>query len=297
MHVLTKVFIVLVSLLSVLLVPLVVVYSQNEDNYKAKYEAANAQKLISQKNLLNAEQRNAAVSAKLGSQITELNRDKADLERESTNLQVQLRENESKLVSAEGLKTEIFGKLATLSSATEANQQIVNSLLTETRGLRSDMVRIREQNTELDEALREVTGQLEVAIAARRALKEELQRMKDEHGEAIAKIADFTARFGAIEPVAVSTFGGISPDVDMDAAIIAVRRNPQGTYAEIDAGERDGVKPGWIMTIHHGGKFIGNLRIEQVDINRATGVVLLEDESRAGLVQVGHRANARAGGR
>lgn len=296
MHVLTKVFIVLVSLLSVLLVPLVVVYSQNEDSYKAKYEAANAQKLISQDNLRNTEQRNAAVTAQLGSEINELNRDKADLESQATNLQVQLRASESKLVSAEGLKAEIFGKLATLSSVTKANQLIVNSLLTETRGLRSDMVRIREQNTELDEALREVTGQLEVAIAARRALHEELQRIKDEQGEAMAKIADFTARFGDIEPVAVSQFGGIAPDVDMDTAIIAVRRNPQGTYAEIDAGERDGVKVGWIMTIHHGGKFIGNLRIEQVDINRATGVVLLEDESRAGLVQVGHRANARAGG-
>src|SRR5688572_12349172 len=38
-HVVTKIFIVLVSLLAVLLVPLVVVYAHNEDSYKAKYEA------------------------------------------------------------------------------------------------------------------------------------------------------------------------------------------------------------------------------------------------------------------
>ena len=40
MHILTKVFIVLVSMLAVLLVPLVVVYAHNEDSYKAKYEEA-----------------------------------------------------------------------------------------------------------------------------------------------------------------------------------------------------------------------------------------------------------------
>ena len=42
MHVLTKVFIVLVSLLSVLLVPLVVVYSHNEDSYKSKFEESDS---------------------------------------------------------------------------------------------------------------------------------------------------------------------------------------------------------------------------------------------------------------
>ena len=43
MHVLTKIFIVLVSLMAVLLVPLVVVYANNEDSFKAKYQAASAQ--------------------------------------------------------------------------------------------------------------------------------------------------------------------------------------------------------------------------------------------------------------
>ena len=42
-HVLTKIFIVLVSLLALLLVPLVVVYAYNEDSFKAKYLGADAQ--------------------------------------------------------------------------------------------------------------------------------------------------------------------------------------------------------------------------------------------------------------
>lgn len=294
-HVLTKIFIVLVSILAVLLVPLVVVYSYNEDNYKGKFQTAELQAAIASDALQAGTLRNAAVVGRLQSQLAELERDKADLKRELTNAQVELREVESKLISAESLKTDIYGRLTILASATEASQLIVNNLLAEVRDLRNNEVRIREQNTELDEALRESIGQLEVAVAARRALQEELQRLKDEHSRAIAKVADFTAIFGNIEPVAVSTFGGIAPDRDLDAPIISVSRSPQGTYAEIDAGSRDGVKVGWIMTIHHGGKFIGNLRIEKVDLNKATGIVMLEDESRAGLVQVGHSVIARAG--
>lgn len=296
MHVLTKVFIVLVSLLSVLLVPLVVVYSHNEDSYKAKFEIADIQALAANTALQSSHARQAAETTQLQNRIADLDRDKADLEQDLTNVQVELREIDAKLIAAESLKSEIYSRLATLASAMEASQQIANSLLAETRNLRGDGVRLREQNAEFDEALREVTGQLEVAVAARRAVQEELQRLKDEHGSAIAKIADYVAIYGNLETVAVSSFGGIDPDIRLDTPIIAVRRTAQGTYAEIDAGETDGVKVGWIMSIAHGGKFIGNLRIEQVDLNKSTGIVMLEDESRAGLVQVGHRAFARPGG-
>ena len=51
MHVLTKIFIVLVSLLAVLIVPLVVVYAHNEDSFKAKYEAAAALAAAANQNL------------------------------------------------------------------------------------------------------------------------------------------------------------------------------------------------------------------------------------------------------
>ena len=40
MHVLTKIFVVLVSLLAVVLTPLVVVYAHNEDSYKSRHEDA-----------------------------------------------------------------------------------------------------------------------------------------------------------------------------------------------------------------------------------------------------------------
>jgi len=74
--------------------------------------------------------------------------------------------------------------------------------------------------------------------------------------------------------------------------VIGVRRFGGKTLVEIDAGSRDGVKKGWVMQIGNGGSFIGNLRIDSVDINRATGEISLEDSSR-GLVEVGQRATAR----
>jgi hypothetical protein len=48
------------------------------------------------------------------------------------------------------------------------------------------------------------------------------------------------------------------------------------------------------MVVSHGGTFIGNLRIMEVDINHSTGVLTLENPSDA-PVKVGHIATARAG--
>ncbi|MFM8817036.1 MAG: hypothetical protein ACKOHI_04035 [Phycisphaerales bacterium] len=77
--------------------------------------------------------------------------------------------------------------------------------------------------------------------------------------------------------------------------MISVKREPDSTLAEINAGSRDGVKEGWVMTLADGSNFIGNLRIVTVDVNRAVGVVELEDAQGRGEVKTGQRAIARKG--
>jgi hypothetical protein len=49
------------------------------------------------------------------------------------------------------------------------------------------------------------------------------------------------------------------------------------------------------MTIADGGKFVGNLRITTVDVNRSVGVVELEDAANRGEVKAGLRVMSRKG--
>ena len=83
--------------------------------------------------------------------------------------------------------------------------------------------------------------------------------------------------------------------IDLDATVVSVRRGAEQTLAEINAGSRDGVQEGWIMTIGRSGNFLGNLRIIAVDINNATGIVELEDPNGRGRVEAGDRVYARRG--
>jgi hypothetical protein len=165
----------------------------------------------------------------------------------------------------------------------------------ELRELRAMAVTLERQKVELDEALRDVTTQLDVAEQARRALAEELARVKDEHASTLTDLGRAIAK--GYTPDADVRLGmqGINPDRSLSATVLRVERSSNQVLAEIDAGEKDGVKKDWILVIGDGGKFIANLRIINVDVNRATGIVTLEDAKARGTVQVGMKAVANPG--
>ncbi len=293
MHVLTKIFIVLVSLLSILLVPLVVVYAHNEDSYKAKHESSSAQAAVANQNFQTAQLAHAQREADLDLQIRELMSENESLARQRESATADIRRLQIDLAETRSQQAGIRADINTVSSAVATGQDLIDSLLTEVRTMRSEALGAERRAVELDEALRDVSGQLGSAVAARRALQEELQQIKEEHARSLQSIAVYIEKFGRLDiQVAAST----TPTVNLDATVVSVRRGSEQTLAEINAGSRDGVREGWVMMIGRDGNFMGNLRIIAVDINRATGVVELEDTSSRGQVEAGDRVYARRAG-
>jgi cell shape-determining protein MreC len=295
-HVLTKIFVVLVSLLAVLLVPLVVVYAYNENSYKTRFSEAELKTASAQEALKAAEARAGAEVAALQREIQDYRTQIGSLQQDKSSAEVALRAAQSELATSRAMQSSFGTNLEKITQTLEANHLLTESLVLEIRELRSNAVAIERQKVELDEMLREVTSQLEVAEQARRALAEELARVKEEHTKALAKISQYVAVHGEVDArIGAVRERGLIPDVTLNATVIRVERSSGQVLAEIDAGSKDGVKEGWMMTLANGGTFIGNLRIINVDINRATGVVTLEDAKSRGAVQVGHSARTVAG--
>ncbi len=293
MHVLTKIFIVLVSLLSILLVPLVVVYAHNEDSYKAKHESSSAQAAVANQNFQNAQLAHVQREADLDLQIRELMSENESMARGRESATADIRRLQIDLTETRSQQAGIRADINTIASAVATGQDLIDSLLTEVRTMRSEALGAERRAVELDEALRDVSGQLGSAVAARRALQEELQQIKEEHARSLQSIAVYIEKYGRLDiQVAAST----TPTVNLDATVVSVRRGSEQTLAEINAGSRDGVREGWVMMIGRDGNFMGNLRIIAVDINHATGVVELEDTSSRGQVEAGDRVYARRAG-
>ncbi len=290
MHVLTKIFIVLVSMLAVLLVPLVVVYAHNENSYRTQYQQERAVAATASMLLQQEQTASSSDLARKDLELQELSQGKNQLTQDLQDANAKLRQLEAALASSEKLQANIDAKLAVLASSAKAGQALTESLVNELRTLRQDAMQDAKRVVQLDEALRDVSAQLQVAVAARRAVQEELQQLRQELTQAVNTARIYEEKHGPLAG------GPLPPPVrNLDATVVNVRRGADQTLAEINAGSRDGVEEGWVMMVARGGNFLANLRIIAVDINRSTGVIELEDTDSRGEVQPGDRVLARSG--
>lgn len=290
MHVLTKIFVVLVTLLAVLLVPLVVVYAHNENAYEKRFQAAESQASAARSALQAAQAAHGAVLTRKDGQIQELNTANSDLRKQSDRQATEIRTLETRLVEAEALDSEIRAQLAMLAKAVDAGQDLTETLIDDLRNIRRIALASEREKVELDEALRDAQARFDAAEEARKAIQEELHRIKDEYAESAQNLAAYVHKFGKLTTDTIAT--GALVDRKVDCHVISVRRSAEQVLAEIDAGSRDGIRTGWVMTVVDNG-FVARLRIVEVDINRSTGVVELEDPDARGQVTSGQRVFAR----
>jgi len=297
-HILTKILVVVVSLLVAALVPLAAVSSTNQSVFKK--QAADAQAAMKTRDAESAVAKDAynaslaALQAKSASLEAQLRA--ATMERDK---EVQIRADKEREAERARLEVaDLKGQLNAASANDTLQTKLIDAMRQDIESARTQYLAAEKARMELQDSLARLQGDLDSESAARRQLQEQLQRVSDEKERALADVQRYAALHGSASPRAGATSDAGLPvvaDRSLSATVIDVKREPDATLAEINAGSRDGVKEGWVMTIADGSNFVGNLRIVQVDVNRAVGVVELEDADARGEVKSGHRAIARKG--
>jgi DNA repair exonuclease SbcCD ATPase subunit len=297
-HLLTKILVVLVALLVAALVPLAAVSATNQSVFKEK--AANAEaglrKSETERSVAN-DAYNASIAA-VQSKLSDLEaRIRAvTMERDK---ETQMRaDKERDLERARIELADLKGQVAAMSANDSLQTKLIDAMRQDIEGARTQYLAAEKARVELQDSLARLQGDLDSESAAKRQLQEQLQKVSEEKERAVAESQRYAALHGSLAPRA-----GAAPDAglpvvadrSLSATLIDVKREPDAVLAEINAGTRDGVKEGWVMTIADGSNFMGNLRIVQVDVNRAVGVVELEDAETRGEVKPGQRAIARKG--
>jgi predicted RNase H-like nuclease (RuvC/YqgF family) len=293
LNALTKAFVVVVTILSVVLVALVIPFAARVPDYASQYEQMqldrDAQLLKAQE--AAAEVRNA-IAAK-GSEletalasITELtaeldraNNDKSALEarlaqaqltveRNSAAMQIAAAESQSKSQRLEELNNLINQQLSTISDLTSQRSDLSQSLIelrSDNRRLTSNYRRIQEQNKSLEQQLLETNAQLTVATE---------------------KLAGF------VEDVETELASVVNPPVDIRGSVTNISQITDGlTFVQVNVGTRDLVKEGMEFTVYRGDSFVGKIKIASVDTAESVGQLTLSEMN----VQEGDLV--RAGGR
>ncbi len=293
MHILTKIFIVLVTLLAVAMVPLVATFTMNENSYRTKYRAADDQRRVATVRAQDAETALAAQRMQLQQEIDTRQGAIDSLRSQSAQSLATISSLEARIGTLEAQIAQSNANLQTLSNASEVNSELKQRFVNENYNLREEVIDSERMVMEMEDQLEQARYEADEARRASQKSKEERYNMEKQLDALQARIDAYISKYGELESVAaVET--GIAPDRTMTSTVLTVSRNNDDVLVEINAGSRDGVQEGWIMTVGDDGTFLGRLQIEDVDINRSIGRVTLEDASR-GLVVPGSTVFAMKG--
>lgn len=296
MHILTKVFVVLVSLLAIALVPLAAVQASNQSVLRQQIKDKDVQVSAARSELDTERALRAKAENDTALQIK-------DIDAEKNRLQSDLAQNGLRVRSLEADIAQSKIRLASLEQTIAVTMDVDRAKTELTKTLSGELDKQRTMLTDcegiriaVEQKLGKTDSDLRVAQEALGDLKEQIASLSSEKVKSDQVVQSFTAKFGPSDSDSgSSTAAAPIPDRNVSASIVNVRRTDNQVYAEIDAGSRDGVKLGWTMTIGDGSRFIGKLKITSVDVNKSVGTVELEDVAARGAVRAGQKVTIRKG--
>jgi len=292
-HILTKIFIVLVTLLAVAMVPLVATYTTNENSYRAKYRAANDQQRVALIRAGDAETALFAQRVQMQNEIDARDATIGSLRSDHATTRASLESFRAQIGRLESQLSQSNANLQALSSSSEVNSKLKERFVVENYTLRENIIDAERMIMEMEDLLEDTRLEAQGALRAERKAQEERHDLEEQLDAMRSRLIAYISKFGELETVATIDTG-LAPDRTLASTVLTVSRANDDVLVEINAGSRDGVQKGWIMTVGQDGTFLGRLQVEQVDINRSIGRVTLEDPSR-GLVVPGSSVYAVKG--
>ncbi|NOG52828.1 MAG: hypothetical protein HND57_00615 [Planctomycetes bacterium] len=272
MHNLTKVFIVIWALLSVFVLALTIPLAVNKDVWQKQAQSAQdetrAAREVASKaatDAANAQSEKSRVTAALQEEITRLTNDLNQKNGMLSDLRSQL---------AQALQTADKGEAerSTLTASVQTQATIIETQGTEVAQRREESLRLQQQKIELEDQLRDALTTLDVSLDAQRILQERIAGLNERiqnagpGGEQALRDPD--------EPEDTEP-GLASPAVR--GRVLRISNDEAGTrFAEVDLGTRDGLANNMRFMIARDGRFVANLTITAVDLNRAVGRLQLE---------------------
>ncbi len=269
---LTKVLVVLVSLISIFLCGIVVTYVANSGNYKELYtqeqrerQGAEAERVSAVRQYNEQLEVVKKLKDEFNERISILEEDKSKLSADYRNVQ---RESASYEARATSLQGHLTGSGQTISNLVQS----LNLARGELDSLRTDRVDEKKEFNQISARLYETIVQLEALRADKRRLLEERIGLESTI-EQLAGGKGTVAKSNVVtrEKSAVSAVGARS-DVSLNGLITEVGES----LVSLSIGSADGVTKNMVFHVTRGDEFICDIVVTDVDTDKAAGIMELK---------------------
>jgi hypothetical protein len=263
---LTKLFVVLLIICSILLTAATVTFVNRVDDFQKERAGADG------KIALLEQERNTAQSEASAARLRE-QQAQGDFNRARTEIEQQLNEARQQLGQREASINELKTKLAVqdatltdLASAQKVAQQNVTDLQKRLDQIIAENDKVRLNNAELTGANTDLAKRLDATESERRFLAEQVNQLRSDIAQAHNVLRDRGITLDSMRqrPAAPARLTGVIRDV---------RRENGISYATISLGSAQGVRKGMQFNIIDQGRsdFLGVITVESVDQNEAFG--------------------------
>lgn len=274
MSVLTKVFVVLLTVFSIALSMLVVAGFARQEDWRAEAEQQRAAALASQA-AFNTVQQNAALEQQraLARHQDDLNTIK-ELNAQRVAGEAKLAELERKLAEAESRFAVEQGQVTTVSDQNKLLQAAFNREKEFSARLAAANSDLQRRNIDLNDRVKELTVSLAMATSQIKALKQQLAAVETAGGEALAQVPGGPNVVEADTP-SVSMPSIPPPLTPIRGEVTSVK----GELASISVGNTDGVVPGMVFLVYRRAgetakpMYVGSIRITRVEATEAAGLI------------------------
>ena len=268
---LTKVFVGMLVVLSLLLAAASVTFLNTIPNYGTRIAELDASLKAAESRVNSARSEFTAKETAQTEQLASLNNELSRLQSQVSSLQTQLGTAEADKAAAQVRLASAQSTAAIASQALAANNSVLEQFQQQIATLRDENLTRVGESTQLQARLAQVENELTFAERALRAAQEESAQAARNQSDYESLIREL----GGDD--ALARLGSVAPEIN---AVIVERTNIGGgngrPYATISVGREDDVRPGNQFAVFDqgsNGNFLGFIRIEEVDDGQAFGLL------------------------
>lgn len=288
MSVLTRLFVIAVTILSVALVAVIVPFVAQTENYRSQVTAAETARVRAEVTARLRDAEMTRLQERESERILKLNSQNQGLTTEVARLSEELNTSRALLATAKAENANNGANLAHLSASHEQFALIVESMRKELNERRGQALDQQKKIIELADESDRLKAELDSLTRQVRQYQETTVALEDRN-------ADLEKMLGRLDPAIRQQIEGqdvagaspsrsFMPDYLIDGQITNISRLDDETFVELNIGSNDGVEKNMKFRIHRGGDFIANLVVTVVDIDACSGRVTLVDDGQQVVV-------------
>ena len=262
MNILTKICVVVLVVVNLFASAVFIAYANGSENWKQKCE-----------NLESAKQAAEITAANELAHASLLQTDKANLEKqlvaERGAAQEKISERDAQIVKLEKDKSVFQVSQQGIDTQIAALVTRINTMDVARTALENSLVKANEDKASFQKDITELQGKLAQAEADSRRQDGTIRVLRAD----VANLREQNERLNALVTAGGSDAGAggqaLAPVVNIRGQVTAVK----GEAVAINVGSAKGVHEGMVLVIHRKDKLVGYLRIDEVEVDEAVGVI------------------------